>query len=226
MSILTIMQAIQIGIESIEKRNDLPPQTQQEAIKIIKRIAGRDWYIHWDKDSIIKALQDYKQRTGKAPTVTNLTETGMPKSLTIQTHFNMKASLLLKQLFPENRNTKKQIVKRNNIYGFNTKQQWLDCFSEQFNKHLCDDMCSKRYDLLRDEGTPTWNTIARHCGLSSWIKLMDEAGVEYSQKKFKTAKELYISSTTSPTVEALNAANQERKRLNNELYQLLSIKKL
>lgn len=94
MSILSTIQAIEIAIESIEGREDLPVKTREEAIQRLKNMSDRDWYIKWDKESIIQALNDYKTRTGKAPTVTNLVETGMPKSLTIQSHFHMKASAL------------------------------------------------------------------------------------------------------------------------------------
>ena len=141
-------------------------------------MSGRDWYIRWDKESIIKALNDYKEKTGRAPTVTNLVETGMPKNLTIQSHFHIRASEFLKQLFPENRNLKKN-AKPYSKFGFETEEEWLNCFAEQFKKHLCPDMCSKKYDLLRDKGTPTWSTIAKHCKMTLWKELMEAAGVKF-----------------------------------------------
>lgn len=224
MSILSTIQALQICIESIEKREDIPKKTKTEAIEHVKRLMGRDWYIQWDKESIIKALTDYKERTGKAPTVTNLTETGMPKSLTIQSHFHMKASLLLKQLFPENRTASESSKKRNNPYGFETEGQWVCCFRGQFNKHINEGMCCKAYDHLRDKGTPTWSTIARHCGTSSWERLMEIADVRYTKPVCRTASHVYINSSTSPTMERLENINKKRESLNKELYDILSKK--
>ena len=71
-------------------------------------------------ETIIEALIKYKRRTVRAPNITNLTQTGMPKSVTIQTHFGMKASLFLKQLFPENGLGKQTVAMRYNPYGFET----------------------------------------------------------------------------------------------------------
>ena len=71
-------------------------------------------------ETIIEALIKYKRRTVRAPNITNLTQTGMPKSVTIQTYFGMKASLFLKQLFPENGPGKQTVAMRYNPYGFET----------------------------------------------------------------------------------------------------------
>lgn len=224
MSILSTCQAIQIAIDSVGAREDLPPKTREEAVEILKRISSRDWYVQWDKKTIIAALEEFKRRNGKAPTVSNLTETGMPKSLTIKTHFHMNASLLLKQLFPENRDTKNDINKRMNIYGFKNEEDWLECFRTQFNKNIENGISSKKYDLIRDDGTPTWNTIARRCGCTTWTELMEKAGVKYMRKGSHTARSVHIRRITSPTLERLESINKQKKKLNKELYEILSKK--
>lgn len=225
MGILSATQAIQIAIDSIEQRNDLPPRKQEEAIQIMSNILEQEWYIKWDQQSIIDSLKEFKKKTGKAPTVTDLTEKGMPKSLTIQTHFHMSASLLLKQLFPENR----VIKKSTNIYGFKTEDDWLNCFAEQFEKHKKQGMSCRRYDLLRDKGTPSWNTITRHCGYISWSEAIKRTKVDINytnyNKKIKTATNIHIANTTSPTIEKFEAINKQRKELNLELYNILTNKK-
>ena len=78
-----IIESVNIAIESIRQRDDLLPSVKDAVIRTLDNISQRDYYVHWTKDSIIEALRDYKRRTGRAPTVTNLTETGMPKSLSI-----------------------------------------------------------------------------------------------------------------------------------------------
>ena len=118
MSILSTVQAIQLGIESIEARTDIPSRKKEQAIKLLSSLEQSDWYQNWTKDSIIKALNDYREKNGRAPTVTNLKEHGMPKGVTIQSVFNMKPSLLLKRLFPENRNQRHVDPELANPYGF------------------------------------------------------------------------------------------------------------
>ena len=60
MSILSTVQAIQLGIESIEARTDIPSRKKEQAIKLLSSLEQSDWYQNWTKDSIIKALNDYK----------------------------------------------------------------------------------------------------------------------------------------------------------------------
>ena len=218
-----IIESVNIAIESIRQRDDLLPSVKDAVIRTLDNISQRDYYVHWTKDSIIEALRDYKRRTGRAPTVTNLTETGMPKSLTIQTHCGMKASLFLKQLFPENRPTKQDVSMRYNPYGFETVDDWLECFALQFMKHI-DGICAKKYNIARDEGTPTWETIARHCQCANWKELMDKAGVEY-KKKVKNATQIYVSDAGSPLIDKFEKLTKERQRLNQELFEIFGTSK-
>lgn len=219
MSGTTIADAIQLGIESIQMREDLTEKKREAAIKLLTGLLKRDWYNNWDKDSIIKALFDYRERNGVAPTVTNLSEFGMPKNTTIETHFHMKASLLLKQLFPE---TKTRVIKKRNDFGFTRTEEWLSCFVEQFNKHLSEGITSGRqYDILRDPGTPAWETIARNCDISSWTDLMRVAGVGYLDKQKQDAKIISINRTSSPSMERLEHLISQRRILNSELNSIL-----
>ena len=225
MSILSTEKAIILGIESIELRTDIPPKTKEQAICLLRSLEKSDWHKSWDKESVIKALKDYKERTGRAPTVTNLKEHGMPKSVTIYSLFHISPSLLLKRLFPENINLRYVNPEIFNPFGFDSEEDWLSCFIEQFNKNKHKGINCRQYNILRDKNTPTRETIARHCGLSSWAELMKKAGVEYPEKKRQIAQRLYVSDAKSPIVEQLKELTRERERLNNELLQILSGKK-
>ena len=226
MSIISTEKAIQIGIESIRQRDDIPPKTKEQALKLLGKLEQADWYKSWTKETIIAALNDYKERTGRAPTVTNLKEHGMPKSVTIRSVFNMSPSLLLKRLFPENRTLKVVNPELSNPFGFETQDDWLNCFIEQFNKHKKEGMSSKTYNCLRDKGTPAWDTIANHCKISGWNELMKKAKVKYVKKPREAVHNIYISDATSPLVEKLNALNEERKRLNQEFFDFVNQRKL
>ena len=220
MSIISTEQAIQIGIESIRLREDIPPKTKEQALRLLGKLEQADWYRNWTKESIIEALNDYKERTGKAPTVTNLKERGMPNSVTVRSVFHMSPSLVLKRLFPENRRINGADSEILNSFGFETEDDWLNCFVEQFNKHREEGMCCKTYNALRDNGTPAWNTIAHHCKITSWSELMKKTGVEYIKNKRETAHDIYISNATSPLVDKLEALMKERRKLNQELIDL------
>ena len=183
MSILSTVQAIDLGIASIEARDDIPPKTKEQAIRLLKSLEQADWHKSWSKESVIDALNAYKERTGRAPTVTNLKEHGMPKGVTIQSLFHMSPSLLLKRLFP------------------------------QFNKHKEEGMCCRQFNVLRDECTPTWETVARHCKIATWTELMKKAEVEYINPKIETVSSFEIVGFKSPLAEKLEALNEERKQI-------------
>ena len=218
MSILSTMQAIDIAIKSVELRNDLPPKTKEEVLIKLNKVKKYDWYIKWTDEKIISTLYDYKERTGRAPTVTSLKEFGMPKSVTIYSHFHMSPSMFLKKLFPDR--------KYERYPNYKTEKDWLNCFIEQINKHPGIGCSSKKYNLLRDKNTPMWETIIRYLNLETWRNLLDLAGIEYiyTKTKYKTSKNIHISNCKSPIVEKLNEINSQRKKLNAELYGILNLK--
>lgn len=212
--------AFSIAIESVKLRTDLTEKQKEEVISLLHNAGQRDWFAQWDKEKIVQALLDYKERTGRAPTVTNLSETGMPKSLTIQTHCGMRASLFLKQLFPEQRRTRTQIAEAVNQFGFSTQEQWVVCFKEQYAKQaLKGVVTSREYDVNRDNGTPTWYTIAIHCGVRSWEKLKEIADIkdDLSTKKTVTGNSIKIKNARSPYIELLKEQNARREKLLSEI---------
>ena len=209
MSLLSIIDAIKIAIESIEDRSDIPESIKTQAIDKLKKLQARDWYNCWDEESIIAALQEYKNRTGLIPTYTSLKEHGMPKPQTIQSVFHMKASDLINNVFHDD------ILK--------ARSELIECFICQYNKNAVAGINSKKYNMLRDKGTPTWEAIARNCGVSTWKELIEIAGVQYRPKDCCTSK-MVITNASSPYMENLIKLNKERERLNGELVKLLHAK--
>ena len=216
MSMFSIHQALDVAIESVEMRTDMTYKQQQEVLFLLNRMKTKDCYNKWDKESIIECLMKWKEEHGRPPTTTNLREVGMPHAATIQRFFDMTPSVFLKQLFPELIPFHRVVV---NEWGFTTDQEWLDCFAEQFNKHICQDMSSKKYDVLRDENTPAWGTIARHCKIVGWLELMERAGVTYPDK-IDTAEELVVRKVESPVIKQWNDLLDKQDRHLKELYEV------
>ena len=87
-----------------------------------------------------------------------------------------------------------------NSMNLDTEDDWINCFREQFNKNIDEGISSKKYNLLRDKNTPTWETIARHCGVFGWKELMKKAQVQYPER-IETVETLTITSISSPSLE-------------------------
>ena len=171
---MTTKDALDLAISILEKQATTAELT--EAITLLQHLRKRDMVANWSKESIIAALDDWKEQHGRPPTVTNLIEPGMPGANIIQKHFGIRASAFMRGRYPPDNNPVPPI----NRYGYKNCDDWISCFREQFLKHCNEDgFSSKTYNMLKDKDTPLWMTIARHCGTTKWTKLMELAEVEY-----------------------------------------------
>lgn len=216
MGIMAIHKVIEIAIESVNLRTDLSLATKKETLRHLEQMKKKDVYIQWTKDKAIATLKEWEREHGRAPTVTDLAETGMPHAPTIKKLFDMSPSLALKQLFP-NAVTKQR--KLSNPWGFKTEEDWLNCFREQFEKHKGECIAAKKYDSLRDANTPTWETIARHLNISNWRKLMEAADVRYPHRT-ETTSEIHIHTVNSPSLDRFEQLNKQREAQMKELYNI------
>lgn len=211
------IQALNIGISAIKK---LPKSKEnEEAIKILTELKIQNGFIKWDKEKICEALDEWAEKNGKPPTTTNLTEPNMPNGNIIKLHFHMKASVFLKKRYGEP--PKKTYSK----YPFQSKEEWIECFVEQFKKHNCNS--GREYDRLRDAGTPSWHTIARYTQVGKWNDLMKLSKVTYSKPKHtikQPSHELTIQSSKSPSLNKLERLLLEQKDLTDKLISVISLK--
>lgn len=210
---ISIKEALHIAINALEQQ----PQTSKnkQAIKLLSNLTSRECFVHWNKSNIISTLNKWIEKHHRIPTVRDLTETGMPKAGTIQKHFNLSASVFLKQqyghLYP------KQEIR--NEYGFTCKDDWIECFRTQFIKH--DRPKCKQYNLVKDKGTPNFETIVRHAGADNWTDLLAKANVSY-QKSNAEPNKVHIRTTTSELLERYEQATKRQEQLTEELINIIN----
>lgn len=210
---MTTKDALELAISVLQENQQNAKYS--EAVKLLQNLQKRDMIMQWSQETIIAALDSWKDQHGKPPTVTHLIEPGMPGANVIQKHFGVRASALLNKLYPpDDTPTPPQ-----NQYGYLSSDDWLSCFREQFLKHCNESgFSSKTYNMFKDKGTPLWMTIARHCGTTQWSKLMELANVSYPTRieQYKTGT-LHISSIKSPWLERFEAAVEKRQELDRQL---------
>ena len=173
---ITRLEAINIAISAIKQQE--PSNKNQQAIFRLEKMKRQNSFIQWTKEEVIKRLDDWKEQHKRNPTVTNLIEPDMPKPITIQKLFDMKASAFLNIYYPMKKrraNTTK--------YNFKTKEEWIQDFIEQYNKIL--PSTQKDYNTKRDKSSPTWNTIVRYCGFNNWNELIRFTKVNTNKIKTK-----------------------------------------
>lgn len=221
MSMYNAQQAMEIAIRTVKQCCDLTEASKNDVLKKLYAITKSVTKKNWDQKSILEALHKFHKTHGKPPAVLDLSLDELPSGYIITSHFHCSPGTLLRREFPETRK-----VRPKNIYGFTTEQEWIDCFKEQFNKHLFPGMNNRKYNQIRDKGTPAWETIARNTGYTTWHELMEKAGVKYlGQRSLETAKVLVIKDVDSPLLKKMDKINSERRALNDELLNILQNKR-
>ena len=74
-------------------------------------------------------------------------------------------------------------------YSGKTRDEWVADFIEQYE--TMQPSSADEYDLRRRQGSPSWVTIARYAGLSTWYELVSFTGVSRSclNRKFRLKAE-------------------------------------
>ena len=179
------LQALNIAISAI---NQLPDSEQnKQAIERLENMK-KDKYIRWTKEMVFEQLDKWKSVHNRNPTVTDLVESDMPKVITIKKLFDMRASAFLNIYYPRTAN--KHSTSK---YSIKTKQEWVDNFIEEFNR--IQPQSSKDYNAKRDPDSPTWLTIARYLGLSTWGSLLEYTHLKIPKQD--TTRHYTVTSTSS-----------------------------
>lgn len=188
-------QSLQIAISAIKQLPETPENTQAierlEGILSDCKITGT----YWTKEKVFEALNKWRDEHGRNPSVTNLSEPGMPPSSTIQRLFDMKGSAFLNIYYP--RTTRAESKSK---YTVKSEQEWIENFVEQFNK--IKPSSASDYNAKREKGTPAWATIAKYLNLSTWHELLKKTCVNTHSLKVKNGLEqepkvYYVDSTCS-----------------------------
>lgn len=195
-------KAISIAIEAI---NQLPYSDENEqAIKRLKTLGEMTINQHWTKETIFQALNQWKDEHGRNPTVTNLVEYGMPKAVTIQRMFDMKASVFMSIYYPSEQ-TKKPVTK----YSVRTEQEWIDNFRRQYEQMK--PKSGREYNNRREEGSPTWNTIIKYCHVGTWNELLKFTNVDTTHLHKLPQERTYTIISHHPTYDKLIALLEDKE---------------
>lgn len=196
------LKAISIAIEAIKQ---LPYSDENEqAIKMLNTFVKMTINRHWTKETVFQALDQWRDEHGRNPTVTNLVEDGMPKAVTIQRMFDMKASAFMRIYYPSE-HTKKPVTK----YSVRTEQEWIDDFKRQYEK--IKPKSGREYNNCREEGSPTWNTIIKYCHVGTWTELLKMTNVDTKHLHKTPEERTYTVIQIHPSYDRLIALLEDKR---------------
>lgn len=168
---ITIQQALDIAIEAL---SELPEsEINKQAIIRLSNLKKRDFCTHWTKDLVFQRLDQWKEEHGRNPTITNLAEPNMPKVFQIQRLFDMRATAFFNIYYPSDKPKKSRTP-----YTEKTREEYIDLFIKEYNR--IKPHSSKDYNCKRNAKFPTWNTIARYVGVTTWNELLKITNVDTS----------------------------------------------
>lgn len=200
---MTQQEALYYAISVIKQQ----PETKagNNAIEVLSNMTKSCRYIKWTEETVRQALDDWKAEHNRNPSVTDLSEPEMPKGTTIKKLFDMSPSAFLNIYYPRE-HPKKSVSK----YNLLTEEDYKNIFIKQYQKHK--PTSARKYDSLRDKGTPAWTTIILHCGLKTWEELIQFSGVKRYSKISKTYQPReYTVISHNPTYEKLVKLLEEQK---------------
>lgn len=190
---ITRLRAIDIAISAI---NQLPDSNEnRQAVERLFNIKSDCKIVTWTKESVCQALDEWAAAHGRNPTVTDLAEPNMPKAVTIQKLFDMKASAFLNIYYPTEKNRRSS-----SKYSVRTKEEWISDFILQYNSIL--PASAKEYNIKRDNDSPTWLTVARYLGVSTWNELLELTGVRRGENEAENISH-YTVEHSSPAYEKI-----------------------
>ena len=198
---MTRYEAIERAIEIISKKEGVETKTEilknLEKVKILLKN-------EWTKDGIFNKINQWVNEHGRNPCYCDLLQyDDMPNPIAIKRNFDMSARAFLNLYYPY---TKKKIVTRISLM---TKEELANLFITQFNKHKVHS--SKEYNEFRDEGTPTWITIARNLGFTRWRELIEYTNVKIRRREPIEVHRIITVRHSVPLYEKLEQLLKERK---------------
>lgn len=196
---ITRLRAIDIAISAI---NQLPDSNEnRQAVERLLNIKNDCRIVTWTKESVCQALDEWAAAHGRNPTVTDLVEPNMPKAVTIQKLFDMKASAFLNTYY-----TTEKRKPQSSRYSVRSREEWITDFKAQYN--AIRPASAKEYNVKRDNDSPTWLTVARYLGVATWKELLEMTGVK---KPSAENVSHFTVEHTSPAYEKISRLLEKRK---------------
>ena len=198
---MTRLEAVEKAIEIINENEVIETKSQIiENLEKVKILLKNEW----TKDEIFNKINQWVDEHGRNPCYCDLLQyDDMPNPIAIKRNFDMSARAFLNLYYPY---TKKKSVTYVSVMS---KEELTSLFIAQFNKHKVHS--AKEYDEFRDEGTPTWITIARNLGFTRWCELIDYTNVKIRRREPIEVHRVITVKHSIPLYEKLEQLLKERK---------------
>lgn len=166
---MTRRQAIRESMKMVEKSR-ISADRKKEMLQALQLCLDELPFARWSKEAIFDACDDFIQSRNQNLTTGCFSLTGMPSHSTIKHRFGMTAKEFRDKYYP--------LVNRNprSPYRSHPVEYWNERFIKDFNEIMASSQDD--YNKRRDQDLPSWFTLARMNGLSTWTALLDLLGLK------------------------------------------------
>lgn len=128
----------------------------------------------WDDETIRFSVEKFIKENSRLPSTREFDSCPyLPSHIVILSHYNMSVVEWLTSEFPDHELAPSTVKHLN--YKQLTSSDLCDIFFAEFKRIRPTSSCM--YNLERTPSTPTWQYIAKRCGLKTWTSLKDFSGV-------------------------------------------------
>lgn len=137
--------------------------------------------IHWNEQNIRDRVEQFIEEEKRFPTVSDFRKASMPPHPIFRQKFGITLGQWLHENYPQNKPTPEE---RQKLYSEEFKREYRRIKprnQDQFNR-------------LRSPGAKSWQTVAKHCGVTTWSRLLRELKLTgYSeQSRERKKRELQV----------------------------------
>ena len=166
---MTRKQAVCRALELLESLGPSPEIAG--VIEKLQEVYAEMPFTRWSEDTVHDTLRQFAAERGRNPTAADLKRRGMPPHTVIRLRFGMTAKAFLDTYYPPAPGGY-----ASGPYGWKSKEDWTQDFIRQYKEKK--PVSGQRYNAVRDAGSPSWLTIAKYNGGTSWRGLRRSLGLK------------------------------------------------
>ena len=154
----------------IVERSRITVARKREILKKLDLCRQELPFASWSKEAIFDACDDYVKSTDGILTTSAFMKKGMPSHAVITLRFGMTAKEFRDKYYPL------KLTPPVSPYHHHPVSFWNSRFVSEYNRIR--PSSAVKYNKLRDKKFPSWVTVAKMNGLTTWRQLLDKLGLE------------------------------------------------
>lgn len=186
---MTRKEAITVSIRVVEGCT-LDQRIKDETIKMLNLCISELPFAKWSEAAIFDACDQFILDNKRQIRLIDFDRAGLPSHPTIKNRFKMSVKEFRDKYYPLSHESK-----NNSPYGVYTNEQIKDIFIKEYTAICPASGCD--YNSRRSKSLPSWVTVAKRFGVSTWTQLINEFSLPHHSKRGATQRDNFKITATA-----------------------------